>query len=222
MKKAVFFDLDGTLINSVPDVALACQKMLAELQRPILPESRIQAFLGKGARTLVARCLSNDITHYEVDKDVLEPALQLFRQYYRQHNGEKATLYPYTRETLDTLYSMGVTLALVTNKPSAFTPDLLKKFQLDHYFDLLVCGDTCEHEKPHPAPILYALETLNLTASEVVFVGDSENDTLAAQAAQMDVLLLPYGYTEGKSLSDLNPTAFIQDLRGVIDYIVQN
>lgn len=216
MNKTFLFDLDGTLVDSVPDIAVACQTMLAKLKLPVLETSRISQFVGKGMDVLIQRCLNNSRDQLIVDPSLHAQAKQYFIEAYLIENGKRSCCYPHVIDTLTQLHHQGHTLGIVTNKPQLFTFTLLEQLSLRDFFKTIICGDTCQHKKPHPEPILYAIDQLNTLPQNCIFVGDSENDILAAKACHIPVVLMTYGYNEGKPLKTLNPDYIFDDFKNIL------
>lgn len=202
--RAILIDLDGTLLDTIPDLADACNAMLAELGAAQLPVSDIATFVGKGTEQLVRRCLQDERVALPDDADALAGALAVFNRHYHAINGRASRLYPGVTEGLDAFRRQGAKLAVVTNKPTEFTLPLLERSGLAPWFDLVVCGDTCARKKPDPMPLLHACEQLGCPPGEALAIGDSINDALAARAAGITVLAVPYGYNEGLDIHSLD------------------
>jgi phosphoglycolate phosphatase len=189
--RTVTIDLDGTLLDTVDDLASACNAMLVDLGRETHDLDRIARFVGKGMRVLVERCLDGEGT---TDAALLAAGVAAFRRRYAEVNGRRATLYPGVREGLKAMRDAGLKLACVTNKPAEFTEPLLERSGLAGYFSAVVSGDTLSVKKPDPAPIRHACELLGGNAAENAHIGDSIHDVEAALAAGSLALLVPYGY----------------------------
>lgn len=200
---AVLFDLDGTLMDTLPDLADATNAMRADMGLRALPQDLIGTYVGKGTPVLVQRALANNPSGTVPGEDAFKQGLASFLDHYQRLNGRRAQLYPGVREGLAAFREAGLKLAVVTNKPTAFTPPLLAQFGLSEYFGAIVCGDTCERKKPDPLPLQHACSLLGTTPAHALFVGDSVNDVQAARAAGMPVLAVPYGYNEGKDVRNL-------------------
>ncbi len=192
MKKAIFFDLDGTLIDSAPDLADALNHTLAQLGYPTYPLDKIRTWIGGGASMLVRRALSGSKEPKQIDGALFEKALAIFMEYYSRHLTDKTLLYPYAKEVLKAL-SKRYKLALITNKPSRFASSILEHFALGP-FVLTLGGDTLPHKKPSPLPLLYACEQLHIKPQEALMVGDSLSDYEAAREAKIPIMLAQYGY----------------------------
>lgn len=208
--RLIMFDLDGTLVDSVPDLAFAIDSMLSALGRPVSGEKNVRNWVGNGAAMLVKRALSRQMSPVAVEEQLYKNAYGLFLEYYQQANGSRSVLYPNVAETLAQLRKTVPYLALITNKPEQFTGPLLDCHGLSG-FDLVLCGDTLPKRKPDPAPILHCLHTLGCDAEESVMVGDSVSDIKAAQSANVPVICVNYGYNQGEDLSAYHP-----------DYLIEN
>jgi phosphoglycolate phosphatase len=199
--RGVLIDLDGTLLHTVPDLAAACNAMLAQLQCLPLSEKEIANYVGKGAEVLVHRCLTRTSTG-KAEGDLHALAMEYFHHHYLLQNGQHAVLYPGVIEGLEAMQSAGLGLACVTNKPQVFADDLLRLAGLSKYFSFVQGGDQLEKKKPDPLPMIWAASRLGLGNTQCVAVGDSINDCIAAQEAGMTVLMVPYGYNEGRMAED--------------------
>lgn len=218
--QAVLIDLDGTLVDSIPDLAMAANAMRVELGMDELALEQISHYVGKGMDNLIKRSLAAQLDAPEPDQALFEQAKAIFKKHYHLLNGQHSQVYPGVVAGLQRLTSMGLALAVVTNKPHEFTHPLLERTDLMRYFDVIVSGDTCPQKKPHPLPLLYACAELDVHPSEAVFIGDSLNDAEAAQAAGMPVLILPYGYNEGRPVQDLQVNAIIDTIDGAADWLI--
>lgn len=206
---AVLCDLDGTLLDTVPDLHAAVNAMLRELGRAELSREAVASYVGRGIANLVKRALAASL---EVEGDGVPPpqaALDAFRHHYARENGRNVRLYPGVIEGLAALKDAGFPLAVITNKASAFTLPLLASTGLAAYFDLVVSGDQLPRAKPDPMPLIWACGRLGVRPDDALFIGDSVNDFRAAQAAGCHVFLLPYGYNEGRDVQELDGDAIV-------------
>jgi phosphoglycolate phosphatase len=201
-RRAVLIDLDGTLMDTVPDLAEAANRMRADFGLAALPSERIAAFVGKGAEVLVHRALTGDIDG-RADDDRFARGRTSFYAHYHATNGELAVVFHHVPEALQLLRAQGLRLGCVTNKPREFTVPLLERVQLARWFEAVVAGDDVKEKKPHPALLLAACERLAVTPADAMMIGDSINDALAARAAGCPVVLVETGYNEGEHISTL-------------------
>lgn len=207
--RAVLFDLDGTLLDSIPDLSEACHRMMLELGRTPHDIEVIRTFVGKGMLNLVRRCLSEHGTATEAE---MEAAVAAFQRHYAEVNGAATLLYDGVVPALQALRERGVAMACVTNKPTAFTGPLLTRMGLSDYFAVTVSGDTVAEKKPHPAPLHHACDLLGVRAEQALMIGDSANDAQAARAAGMPVLLVTYGYSEGMPVDSIECDGLLSSL----------
>ena len=205
---AVTIDLDGTLADTIPDLAAGANAMLAELGRPDLPLERIRTFVGKGIPRLVERTLTESLG----DAALMERALPIFERHYAATNGRHSELYPGVSEGLARLREMKVPLACVTNKSGRFTLPLLEQLGLARYFEQVVAGDTLPQKKPDPAQLVHACRGFGIEPRSMLMIGDSVNDALAARAAGCPVFCVPYGYNEGRDVRELDVDAIVASL----------
>lgn len=219
-KKLIIFDLDGTLVDSAPDLALALNQMLNTLGREPFSQETIRSWVGNGAQTLVKRGLSGTSTIDDsIDEALFEKALTVFLQAYSQNLCKATLTYPNVRTTLQSLQEYGYQLALVTNKPFAFVPPLLKGLQLEGFFELILGGDSLEKKKPDPLPLQHVCDTLGISIKDAVMVGDSKNDIYAANAAQMDSIGVSYGYNYNQPIANFKPTVVIDDIAHILQLV---
>jgi len=209
------FDLDGTLVDSVPDLAFSVDAMLTTLGRPAAGVDNTRLWVGNGAAMLVKRALSDSMVPTEIEANLYEEAYELFLQNYHRINGNKSFLYPNVADTLHQLRSSLPYIALITNKPEQFTLPLLDYHRLPR-FDLVICGDTLATKKPCPGPFLHCMKVLGCSVEESVMVGDSVSDIKAAQAANVPVICVSYGYNQGEDLSSYHPDHLIQDFGALL------
>jgi phosphoglycolate phosphatase len=209
--RAVVIDLDGTLLDTVADLAAAVNRMLDELGRARLPEATVASYVGKGAEVLVHRALGGGLDA-RVDATTHARCHRAFLRHYAVENGRHARPYDGVREGLDAMRAMGLRLACVTNKPQAFADPLLERCGMRDDFELVLGGDALPARKPDPLPMLHAASRLDAAPHEVVAIGDSVNDALAARAAGMAVLAVPYGYNEGRDVRTLDVDGIVASL----------
>ncbi|HEX4917092.1 MAG TPA: phosphoglycolate phosphatase [Limnobacter sp.] len=219
--QAVLFDLDGTLLHTVPDLAAAVNAMLVDLGRPEIPEDQVGIYIGKGAENLVHRSLTGSMTA-RASQEEYDQAMRIWQEHYTHFNGLYAQLYPGVLEGLEALQAAGLQLAVVTNKPERFTYPLLERAGLARYFQVVIGGDTCAEKKPSPMPIVHACRLLDVQPWQALMIGDSHNDAHSARAAGTPCWLLPYGYNEGKPVQDTPCEAYIESIAQVADRLLAN
>lgn len=215
LPQLVMFDLDGTLVDAVPDLTAAVDSMLAQLGRAPAGSEQVRLWIGNGARVLVRRALAGALEHDAVADSDAEQALALFMDAYADSHA-LTTVYPGVHECLQALQGAGIPLALVTNKPTAFLPALLGDKGLDGYFQWILGGDSLPKQKPDPAQLLWVLQQAGAAAERSLFIGDSRNDVLAARNAGVPCVALSYGYNHGLPIASENPRWVIDDLRELI------
>ncbi|MCG9695361.1 phosphoglycolate phosphatase [Shewanella sp. Isolate11] len=217
--KAIAFDLDGTLIDSVPDLYVATQATLDELGLGQCNETQVRAWVGNGAQKLIERALTF-AKERAVDGDELQAAMPLFMKHYQANLQQHSQLYEGVKLALEQLSQAGYQLAVVTNKPYRFTIPLLKAFGIDHHFSEILGGDSLEKMKPDPLPLTHLLDKWQLSAEQLLMVGDSKNDIFAAQAAGICSIGLTYGYNYGEDIGLSGPSAVCEHFSEVVAHII--
>lgn len=208
---AALFDLDGTLVDTLPDFVIALDAMLNELSLPRIDAKAAAPLLGKGIDHLVRAVLTRETGKRRAE--VLFPiARPIYWRHYLAANGRHSQVFPGVVEGLDRMRAFGVALGCVTNKPVAFARPLLESMGLAGYFALVSGGDSHERMKPDPLPLLAACESLGTEAGHTLMVGDSVNDAMAARAAGCPVVLMRYGYNHGQPVERV-------DCDGVLDLL---
>ncbi len=207
--RAGHFDLDGTLLDTVPDLHAAVCAMLADLGRPALPEEAVRSYVGRGIANLVKRALAGSLEVAEDDAPAPPDALASFRRHYARENGRRTQFFPGVREGLEAIRAAGLPMAVITNKAEAFTRPLLEMTRLAEFFSVVVSGDNLPRHKPDPMSLVWTCGRLGVSPADALFIGDSVNDFLAARAACCRVFLLPYGYNEGRDVRELDCDAIV-------------
>jgi phosphoglycolate phosphatase len=210
--RAVMIDLDGTLLDTVLDLHAAANGMLRDLGRAEVAIEAIRAYVGRGIPNLVKRCLAGRLDAAEDATPAPEDALASFRRHYAECNGRAAAPYPGVLEGLAAMQAKGLQLGCITNKAEAFTLPLLERTGIARHFDVVVSGDSLPQHKPDPMQLIWACGRLDLRPHEMLMIGDSVNDFLAARAAGCPVFLVPYGYNEGKDVRELECDAIVATL----------
>ena len=196
---AVLFDLDGTLLDTVVDIALALNRTMVEYDFKQLAEDDVRRMIGRGSPILIEHAAASQ--GRAIGASVRAEMVERFFHHYGQleeSNEDSARPYAGAAESLRTLHDAGLRTAVVTNKQHRFAEAGLRRLGLADWVDVVVGGDTCARRKPDPQPLFFACESLQVTPSESLMVGDSVNDVQAARAAGMPVVCVSYGYNEGR------------------------
>ena len=209
--RMVMIDLDGTLINTAPDLADCVNIMLERMGRDPWPLDKVSGWIGNGVSRLVKRALTDSMDG-EPDSDDYDKGYALFLEAYGENVSAKSRPYEGVVAGLEKLKDMGFRLACVTNKAESFTLPLLADLELDEYFELVVSGDSLPRKKPDPLPLTHACEYFGITPDQGILVGDSANDVKAAIAAGMPVICVNYGYNQGVDLTTLQTQGVIDSL----------
>lgn len=218
--KMVLIDVDGTLVDSVPDLAYCVDAMMNELGMPRRGEQRVRHWVGNGVERLVKRALIDQLDG-EPDDALFARALPVFEALYRDNTSKRSCLYPGVQEALDFLQTTGVRIGCVTNKASQFTLPLLQDLGVRDNFEVVICGDTVARKKPDPLPLLEAAEQLGTATQDSMMLGDSMSDVKAARAAGFQIVCMSYGYNHGEDIRDYNPDAVVDsmaDIKDIIDW----
>ena len=216
----VLIDVDGTLVDSVPDLAYCVDAMMDELGMSRRGEKRVRHWVGNGVERLVKRALVNQLDG-EPDEALYARALPVFEALYRDNTSKRSRLYPGVQEALDFLQTTGVRMGCVTNKASQFTLPLLQDLGVDDYFEIVICGDMVERKKPDPQSLLMAAEQLETEPRASLMIGDSMSDVNAARAAGFQIVCMSYGYNHGEDIRDYDPDAVVDsmaDIRHIVDW----
>jgi phosphoglycolate phosphatase len=212
--RAAVIDLDGTMVDTARDFTAALNAMLERLAgerpRPI-EHAEVLRYIGKGSEHLIACVLA---PRYEAARAaaLFEPAYALYQEEYARINGRHTTLYPEVQRGLQALHDGGIKLACVTNKPHRFALELLRHYALLDYFTVVYGGDSWPRKKPDAQPMLEACRALDVAPVHAVAIGDSENDALAARAAGMWSLAVPYGYNHGQAVQTIAADGIVETL----------
>lgn len=222
MKKPemVLIDVDGTLVDSVPDLAYCVDEMLKALDMPVRGEERVRHWVGNGVERLVRRGLVNDLNG-EPDDALFEKAMPIFNALYAENTSKRSCLYPGVKQALDFLSTTDVKIGCVTNKAAQFTLPILKDLGIADYFEIVICGDTLAKKKPDPLPLLHAAEQLAVQPENSLMLGDSMSDVKAARAAGFSIICMSYGYNHGEDIRDYHPDAVVDrmdEIKQLIDW----
>ena len=216
--KLIMIDVDGTLVDSVPDLAYCIDEMMQKLGLQKWGEDKVRHWVGNGIPKLVERALSGELEGRPI-KEVFDIAYPIFLDLYEDNTAEKSYLYDGVREGLDYLKSQGYQLGCVTNKSEQFTHPLLKVLGIFNDFKIIISGDTLAKRKPDPMPLLYCAEHFNLKPEECLMLGDSVSDVKAARSAGFDIICMSYGYNHGNDIADENPDLVIDSMSQLSDHL---
>jgi phosphoglycolate phosphatase len=206
--QAAIVDLDGTMVDTLGDFAVALNRMLDELQLPPIEAAAIELMVGRGSEHLIRAVLH----HVGAAPGLYERAWQSYQAHYLAINGQHSAVYAGVVEGLRALKHTGLKLACITNKPTGFARPLLQAKGLAGFFEVVFGGDAFERKKPDPLPLLKACEALGSSPEYTLMIGDSSNDAAAARAAGCPVLLVTYGYNHGESVRAVDADGFLDSL----------
>ena len=217
MFDAVLFDLDGTLIDTAPEIGEALNLCLQELDLPRADARLVRSWIGHGTMNLIAEALA----HHQGPQGPIkaESVLPLFRRNYRQVSGRLGRPFPGVMETLTALQARRVPMAVVSNKESEFGRQLLVAHRMEPFFDLAVFGDTLAERKPSPLPLQHCMRVLQTTPPRTLLIGDSEIDVETARRADLPVWAVSYGYRHKPTARELGADRVIDSLVDVLPYL---
>ena len=218
---AAIIDLDGTMLDTMPDFHVALNGMRADLGLASITAARIAPMIGKGSENLIRSVLALDYDAATVDQR-FDAAMASYQRHYLAINGQHSVLFDGVIEGLQAMRANGLRLACVTNKPIAFTTPLLALKGLAGYFDVVYGGDSLAQKKPHPLPLLQVCRDFDMAPAAVVAIGDSSNDAEAARAAGCPVLTVPYGYNHGRPVQEIDTDGIVDSLLSAATLIQQH
>jgi len=211
-------DVDGTLVDSVPDLAYCVDQMMIRLEMPIRGEERVRHWVGNGVPRLVERALTDELDGFP-SQEAFDKAYPIFLDLYAQNSSVRSTLYEGVIEGLDYLKSKDCLLSCVTNKAEQFTLPLLKSLGIIDYFGIVISGDTLEKKKPDPLPLIHGANFFKINPKECLMLGDSVSDVKAARAAGFQIICMSYGYNHGNNIADENPDLVIDSMNQLRDHL---
>ena len=207
----ILIDVDGTLVDSVPDLAYCVDEMMRQLGRPPHGETRVRDWVGNGVERLVRRALVGQLDGEPSDAD-FAAAYPIFLELYADNTSKRSHLYPGVREGLAYMEAAGYRLGCVTNKAAQFTVPLLKDLGVYEHFGIVVAGDTLPVKKPDPQPLLHAAAHFGVAPQHALMIGDSKSDVTAARAAGFQIVCMSYGYNHGEDIRNYAPDAVIDSM----------
>ncbi|MFV9931691.1 MAG: HAD-IA family hydrolase [Francisella endosymbiont of Hyalomma asiaticum] len=219
MIKNIFFDLDGTLVNTIGDITVATNAMRKHFGLKPVSKNVLANIIGKGYLTTVRKVLVLDFSDKKYIESIIDEGVKILSDNYKILNSANSKVYPNVFETLDFLKQQNIKMAIVTNKHEEDAIQSLSHLNLLDYFDIIIGGDTTPSYKPNSEPLLFAMNKLNAKPDESLMVGDSMNDFLCAQGANIKVVIVSYGYHNGIDLKSLDSFAHIDDFTEIKDLI---
>ena len=209
--KMILIDVDGTLVDSVPDLAYCVDEMMKALGREPHGEAKVRDWVGNGVERLTRRALIGQLDGEPSDEDFAK-GYPIFLELYKDNTSKRSCLYPGVREGLDYMKAQGYLLGCVTNKDAQFTIPLLKGLGIYDEFGIVVSGDTLPVKKPDPQPLLHAAAHFGVGAEDSLMLGDSKSDVTAARNAGFQIVCMSYGYNHGEDIRNYNPDAVIDSM----------
>lgn len=219
----ILIDVDGTLVDSVPDLAYCVDEMMKALDMPTHGEAKVREWVGNGVERLTRRALIGQLDG-EPDETLFERAYPIFLDLYAENTSKRSQLYPGVAEGVAYLKEAGYKLGCVTNKAEQFTVPLLKDLGVSDYFEIIISGDTLPKKKPDPLPLLHAAEFFGVEPARALMLGDSVSDVKAARAAGFQIICMSYGYNHGVDIREANPDVVIDsmvELRDILPVVSQ-
>lgn len=216
--KLIMIDVDGTLVDSVPDLAYCVDELMVVMGREKWGEAKVRHWVGNGVPKLVERSLTGELEG-EVNQDDFDKAYPIFLDLYAANTSGRSCLYDGVKEGLNYLKSQGYTVGCVTNKAEQFTHPLLKDLGIFDEFEVVISGDTLEKKKPDPLPLLHAAKHFGIDPKEALMLGDSISDVKASRAAGFDIICMSYGYNHGVDIRHSNPDLVIDSMAELKDYL---
>ena len=207
----ILIDVDGTLVDSVPDLHYCVDEMMQALGMPLRGEAKVRTWVGNGVERLTRRALIDSLDG-EPDEALFQKAYPIFLELYAENTSKRSRLYPGVLEGLDMMQAAGYKLGCVTNKVAQFTIPLLKDLGVYDHFAIVVSGDTLPEKKPHPRPLLHAAEFFGVKPEKALMLGDSVSDVKAARAAGFQIVCMSYGYNHGVDIREARPDAVIDSM----------
>jgi phosphoglycolate phosphatase len=211
----ILIDVDGTLVDSVPDLHYCVDEMMRALGMPLRGEAKVRTWVGNGVERLVRRSLTDSLDG-EPDGALFQRAYPIFLDLYTENTSKRSRLYPGVKEGLEMMARAGYKLGCVTNKAAQFTLPLLKDLGVYDRFAIVVSGDTLPEKKPHPMPLLHAAEFFGVKPEKALMLGDSVSDVKAARAAGFQIVCMSYGYNHGVDIREAKPDAVLDSMAELV------
>jgi len=214
---AILIDLDGTLLHTAPELAESANRMLRDMGRTPVSQDLLMSYIGNGISWLVKRALTGDM-YAEPDAALYEKALPIFEKHYTELLLQ-SKLFDGVLDGLESMKAAGFRLGCITNKVARYTEPLLQGLGLSEYFEIVLSGDSLPEKKPHPMPLLHAAKFFDVPVAQVLLIGDSLNDAIAARAAGCPIFCVPYGYNHGEPVDGLDIDKVINNLSEALTLI---
>ena len=214
----ILIDVDGTMVDSVPDLAYCVDEMMKQLDMPTHGDAKVRNWVGNGVERLVRRALIGKLEG-EPDEALYAQAYPIFLELYTENTSKRSCLYPGVKEGLEYLKGEGYQMGSVTNKAAQFTEPLLKDLGVYDYFSIVISGDTLPEKKPDPMPLFHAAKYFNVAPEQALMIGDSISDVKAARAAGFRTVSMTYGYNHGVDIRDANPDAIMDSMTELPDLL---
>lgn len=216
--KLIMIDVDGTLVDSVPDLAFCADELMKAMGRKVLGEKKVRQWVGNGVPKLVERILTGELEAV-VNQADFKKAYPIFLDLYADNTSKRSHLYDGVIEGLDYLQKQGYQLGCVTNKAEQFTHPLLKDLGIFDRFSIVISGDTLAKKKPDPLPLLHAAQHFGFAPKDCLLLGDSISDVKAARAAKFAIICMSYGYNHGVDITTANPDVVINSMLELKNYL---
>lgn len=216
--KLIMIDVDGTLVDSVPDLAYCVDELMVAMGRKKWGEKKVRHWVGNGTSKLVKRSLTGELEGTANQEDY-NKAYPIFLDLYAKNTSGRSSLYPGVKEGLDYMKTQGYALGCVTNKAEQFTLPILKDLGIFNDFGIILSGDTLKKKKPDPLPLLHAAEFFSINPENAMMLGDSISDIKASRAANFEIICMSYGYNHGDDIRDANPDLVIDSMVELKDYL---
>ncbi len=207
----IMIDVDGTLVDSVPDLSWCLDETLKQVGLPPRGEAAAREWVGNGVIRIVERGIANDL-NADHDPEIFEKAMPIFRELYAENTSKRSTLYPGVHEGMDYLKTLGIKIGCITNKDAEFTHPILKDLGLWDDFEIVISGDTLAKKKPDPLPLLHGAKELGADPKKSLMLGDSTSDVKAARAAGFEIICMSYGYNHGVDIRESKPDVVIDSM----------
>ena len=217
----ILFDLDGTLVDSVPDLAYSVDAALQMLELPMHGESKIRTWVGRGAENLIKDALTDGDREQVPDQELFQKTFDLFSEIYLQNTYQRSLIYPGVLDALAHFKAVDIPMACVTNKRALFTDPVLDALKIKDYFSMVISGDTLARKKPEPDQLLHVASKHDIAPENCLMVGDSISDLNAARAAGMSVICVSYGYNHGMNIADFDPDHVVDNLLEITEMFPQ-